>query len=153
MAERKRLSVTKAGIGDTLNKEVAAYMRAVPGTPAADPTYNLSRLGKHSWRLYQMRENYDAMLSDMGGPNIVSFAQAETARRAAVLGVIATEMETNYVTRNDVEFNIEEYIILLRAQNQLFKTIGMGRKSKPVSTGKGDVTDLDDYLQKRDGKA
>lgn len=153
MSERKRLYATMSGINDALNKEVSAYMRAIPGTPAADPDYRLAKLGQRSWRLRQIRDYYDMMLTDLGGPNIVSFAQSETARRLAVLSVVANEMETDFVTNADTNFNVEEYIIISRAQNQLFKTIGMGRKQKliPVEGKDGaGVTDLHDYLGKKD---
>lgn len=153
MAERKRLYATMSGINDALNKEVSAYMRAIPGTPAADPDYRLAKLGQRSWRLRQIRDYYDMMLTDLGGPNVVSFAQSETARRLAVLSVVANEMETDFVTNAETNFNVEEYIIVSRAQNQLFKTIGMGRKQRliPVEGKDGaGVTDLHDYLGKKD---
>lgn len=155
--QRKRLKLNKdAQVVDDISKDVAEFVNGETTNSFRDRLPDsleskelLRGVNGRSWRGRQMKETFHVLVTDLGGIDTVSFAEAETARRCAALSVIAAEMETNLTLYNDESFNLDDYLLVARAQNQLFKSLGMKRRARNVNSN---ATSLDSYLLRKQGK-
>lgn len=89
-----------------------------------------------------VKKAYEEIMNDLGGEINASFIESELARRMANLSLIANNMETAMVY--DFEnFDFDRYIVLVRTQTVLGKTIGVRKRKKDEK----DIT-LEDYISK-----
>lgn len=94
---------------------------------------DLTRLfNTNSWRAKYMKSVYKNLVNDMGGQDMMSYSEIETARRCAALAVIGAEFEQALLVYDDEKFDLESYLLLARTQAQLFKILGYKRRAKTV---------------------
>ena len=79
----------------------------------------------------RFRDLVDAIISDMGGEEVISEGQRQLARRAAALSVQCEQIEANMATGGAVDAN--DYVRLVNALNRILKTIGLKRQMKDVT--------------------
>lgn len=148
---KKRLKISQEGIVDNQSHKVTSMTQGKNKEVQELTGANfLKELNGHSWRGRHMKQAYNQIVSDLGGEDNISFAQSEIARRCAALAVLAMENETALSLFDEDHFNSDEYIIISRAQAQLFKQLGMQRKQKQVGSDKPAApASLDDYLKRK----
>jgi len=76
-----------------------------------------------------INKSYKQMIDDLGGELHVSFIESELARRMANLSLIANNMETTMLYEPE-QFDFDRYIVLVRTQTVLGKTLGVRRKKR-----------------------
>jgi hypothetical protein len=86
-----------------------------------------------------------AIISDLGGLDVMSEAQKQLSRRAATLGLMAESMEADAV--NGKEFNPDIFGSLCDRQGRLLQRLGLSRLARDVGSS------LRDYVVSRDNMA
>ena len=107
---------------------------------------HLNRVAAKTWRSREMKNTYNALLSDYGGIDMVSFAETEILRRISALSVMAMEMEMEFVVDGE-NFHLDDYVIVARTQLSLIRAIGTKRREKELNDE--EPLDLDDYLMQK----
>ena len=79
---------------------------------------------------------------DLGGLDILSEAQKQLIRRAAMLSAECERHEA-LSARGEKEFNIELYVVMTNALRRVLETVGLRRVARDVSP------QLEDYLSAR----
>jgi hypothetical protein len=77
------------------------------------------------------RDVMEAIISDLGGEEVIGEGQRQLARRAAALSVQCEQIEANMATGGHVDAN--DYVRLVNALNRTLKTIGLKRQMKDVT--------------------
>jgi len=87
-----------------------------------------------------VKKAYDNIIEDLGGESNVSFIESELARRMANLSLVANNMETMMVYDYE-NFDFDRYIVLVRTQTVLSKTIGVRKRKRDEKE-----ISLEDYI-------
>ena len=77
------------------------------------------------------RDVVDAIISDLGGDDVISEGQRQLARRAAALSVQCEQIEAIMANGGPIDAN--DYVRLVNALNRTFGSIGLRRRMKDVT--------------------
>jgi hypothetical protein len=80
------------------------------------------------------------LAEDMGGANHLSTAERALIHRAALVGAMAEDMETAWLSGRPID--VAAYTALVNVQRRLLATVGLKRQPRDVTP------DLDDYIAK-----
>jgi hypothetical protein len=81
------------------------------------------------------------MVADLGGEANCTRAQKELIARAAMLSVLAADIEARYLAGE--EFALDEYAKIVNASNRVLNSIGLERRAKNVTPS------LDEYAERK----
>ena len=79
----------------------------------------------------RFRDLVDAIISDMGGDEVISEGQRQLARRSAALSVQCEQIEA--VMANGGPIDANDYVRLVNALNRVLGSIGLKRRMKDVT--------------------
>lgn len=77
------------------------------------------------------RDVMEAIISDLGGKDVISEGQRQLARRAAALSVQCEQIEATMAIGGTLDAN--DYVRLVNALNRTLTTIGLKRRMKDVT--------------------
>ena len=79
----------------------------------------------------RFRDLVDAIISDMGGDEVISEGQRQLARRSAALSVQCEQIEA--IMANGGPIDLNDYVRLVNALNRVLGSIGLKRRMKDVT--------------------
>jgi hypothetical protein len=92
----------------------------------------------------RMLDIYDAHVSDLGGQDAVSQAEASILRRAATITTELERLEAKFASGEASEKSLDLYQRMAGNLRRLLESVGLQRRAKPVM-------DLQTYIQSRYG--
>lgn len=81
-----------------------------------------------------------AIESDLGGADALSAGERQLVQRAAILGAVAEDSEARWMAGEPIDS--AAYLATINAQRRVLATLGLGRRSR-------DITTLAQYLAKK----
>jgi hypothetical protein len=79
-----------------------------------------------------VRDTLAALVSDLGGEEMVSAAQRQIAQRAAILGSMLNDLGVRWL--NGDQIDVSTYATLSNAERRNLETIGIRRQARDVKT-------------------
>jgi hypothetical protein len=102
------------------------------------------RPGDTKWHR-RFRDVYDQIIADLGGPDGLSEAQRQLARRAATIAITCEQLECKAAA--GVEINLEQYGMLTDRLGRTFNRLGIKRQQRDLG-----VLDPLDYARRYDAR-
>ena len=114
---------------------VQTHARTTGGSPPkVAGKVRLLTLADLDHRTTAARRAHDLIASihtDLGGVDRLATGEQQIAQRAALIGTMAEDVEARWLAGQSIDPNI--LCVLANAQNRLFKTLGLSRRSKNVT--------------------
>ena len=85
----------------------------------------------------RLRDVLGEIVSDLGGPDILSEGQRQLARRAATLSIACEKLEGEIATGKDID--LEQYGQLTDRLGRCFNRLGLKRQARDVGPTLGDL--------------
>jgi hypothetical protein len=143
---KKRVKFAKPSLLPTVTASANDINRKLPVLELAKKW--LDGVDARSDRARNVITLYAGFCEDLGGIDNMTTGQREIARRAAVLGLILRDVESDIVRDASISDETFDRLILAgRTQANLLKVLGMDRVAKQVGGGKSDPEDEGDLKQ------